>query len=178
MATFYMLEGVNLFMGDHDPTASTHLELETLKMPDLEDQNVEHSPGGSVMKVNFTIPQLSALEVSFKLKGFNPKRMREFGIGTVYRKVFTGYGSVRDKRSGQMHQAKAIFEGRIAKMAPDEAKRGDDFGHDFTVMEITSAALYFDEERIYEVDFFTNKYIVGENDQTADFNRALNIPNA
>lgn len=178
MATIYMLEAVNLFMGDHDPGASNHLELEELKLPEPSIKASEHTPGGGVMTVDFSMNVLEKLEPTFKLRGFNPDRLKQFGLNTPYRHIFTAYGVIRDKRSGRATEAKAVIEAKIGKVAPDGFKRGDDFGHEYTMQEVVSYALSVGDSEVFSVDFFTNIYRVGGVDQFADVNRILRVPGA
>lgn len=178
MATIHLLEAVNLFMGDHDPEASNHLELEELKLPELSRKTVEHTPGGGVMSVGFAIDVLEKPDISFKLKGFNPDRLRLFGINTTQRRVFTAYGVIRNKRTGVVGEAKAIIEGRIAKVSPDSFSRGGDFGHEYGLDEVVSYALSVNGTELFAVDFFANIWRVGGVDQYADVNRILRVPGA
>lgn len=178
MATIYMLEAVNLFMGDHDPSASNHLELESLKLPEPSFKTIEHTPGGGVMGVEFVTTLLEAQTVTFKLVGMNPERLKLFGLNTPYRSIYTAYGVVRDVRTNREREAKAIIEARLAKMTPDEAKRGEAFGHDYELKEIVSYSLSIGDQPIFEVDFFKNTHSVGGVDQFANKNRILRVPGA
>ena len=49
--TIYTLESANLICGNTGnktaPGISTHLVLQELKLPALEENNVDHSPGGA-----------------------------------------------------------------------------------------------------------------------------------
>jgi len=178
MATIHLLEAVNLYIGDHDPNASNHLELEELKLPEPSIKASEHMPGGGVMAVNFSMNVLEVLEPTFKLRGMNPDRLKQFGLNTPYRHIFTAYGVVRDKRSGRATDAKAIIEAKIGKMTPDAFKRGDDFGHEYAMQEVVSYTLSIGNSEVFAVDFFTNVYRVGGIDQFSDVNRLLRIPGA
>lgn len=178
MATIYLLEAVNLFMGDHDPSASNHLELEELKLPEPTIKTSEHSPGGGVMTVDFTMNIIEKLEPTFKLRGFNPERLKQFGLNTPYRGVFTAYGVIRNKRSGQAIEAKAVIEAKLAKIAPDAFKRGDDFGHEYSLMEVVHYELLVAGGEVFSIDFFENTYRVGGVDQFGDVNRILRVPGA
>ena len=50
-ATIYTLESVNMICGDTGqgsaPGVSTHLVLQELKLPGLEENYVDHAPGGA-----------------------------------------------------------------------------------------------------------------------------------
>ena len=178
MATIYLLEAVNLFMGDHDPTASNHLELEEFKLPEPSVKASEHAPGGGILTVDFSMNLLEKLEPTFKLRGFNPDRLKQFGLNTPYRHIFTAYGVIRDKRSGKAIEAMAVVEAKIGKITPDAFKRGDDFGHEYALQEVVSYKLAVAGEEVFAVDFFENTWRVGGVDQFADVNRILRVPGA
>jgi hypothetical protein len=65
----------------------------------------------------------------------------QFGLGSKARKVFTTYSVIRDKGTGQAIEGKAVMEGRLSKIAPDEYKRGDLMGNDYAINELTQALL-------------------------------------
>jgi P2 family phage contractile tail tube protein len=178
MATIYLLEAVNLFMGDHDPNASNHLELEEFKLPEPSIKTSEHAPGGGVLTVDFGMNLIEKLEPTFKLRGFNPERLKQFGLNTPYRNIFTAYGVVRDKRTGRAIEAKAVIEAKLGKLTPDAFKRGDDFGHEYAMIEVVHYELFVGPDEIFAVDFFENTYRVGGADQFADANRILRVPGA
>ncbi len=127
MSNIYIMEAANLFVGDHDPKNSKFLTLDELKLPDLQETLVDHTPGGGKVGVEFAVG-VQKLEPTFKLKGWDAPLLRDFGLGTTKRKVFTAYGVVRDKKTGDALEAKAIMEGRLSKVAPkpsSAAKRWD-----------------------------------------------------
>lgn len=175
MSNFYVMEAVNLFCGDHDPTASKHLTLESMKLPDLEETTATHTPGGGVLGVNIGMNVIEPLAPTFKLSGFDPQTLGLFGLGTPHRHVYTGYGVVRDKRSGQAIEAKTIIEARMTSIKPDEFKRGDLHGHDHSLNEVTHYELWFDKREKFYFDFWTNAKRVDGVDQNSDTNRILRI---
>lgn len=178
MANYFLLEAVNLFLGDHDPAASNHLELTSLKLPELAQKTIEHTAGGSVGSVNFAIPSLDALEPSAKLGGFNAERLSQFGLNSPYRSVFTAYGVIREKRSNKEREAKAIIEARLATIAPDEFSQGSEFGHDLTFKEVVSYSLFEEGREVFAWDWFARTWRVGGVDQLGTSNRILRIPGA
>ena len=71
MATLYVMEAANIFAGDHDPSASNHISIQTLKLPGLENNYVDHAPGGSPMAIEIDT-HLNRLEATFNLAGWTP----------------------------------------------------------------------------------------------------------
>jgi len=173
-ATYYLMEAANLFAGDHDPSNSKHLTLEEFKLPDLVEMYQEHLAGGSAVQVEFSVA-IQKFEPTFKLKGFDPDLLTQFGLGAKKRTMFTGYGIMRNARSGEAIQAIASIEGRLGKAAPDAMKRGELPGHEYAINEVMHYELTFGGRELIYWDFFTNTLRMGGVDQTAETNRLLGI---
>ena len=127
--TVYLMQAVNLFAGDHDPTASKHLTLTELALPTLQEIYADHHLGGARVAVEWEVG-IQKLEATLKLSGFDPDLLTRFGLGARNRQVFTAYGVIADKRSGRMIEGKAIMEGRLGKVAPEAFQRGQAQSHD------------------------------------------------
>lgn len=168
-------EGVNLYCGDHDPNASLHLVLDSLKLPSLEEMYQEHHAGGSPMQIELSTG-IKKLEPSFKTKGAQPHIMSAFGLGVQTRRTFTGYQVYRDKRTGRWIENKAIMVGRLGKLEADEGKRGEIQGHDHAINELWRYEVYFDGVEKYFWSFDTNTWRVDGVDQWATPNAMLRIP--
>lgn len=176
MASFLTFqEAANLFVGDHDPSASLHLVLESLKLPDLQEVTQEWSPGGGIGAVDVAMGVLQKLEAGFKLKGEQPAIMTQFGLGSKRRQNFTAYGSLRDKVTGASVQSKAILEARMTKVAGDEAKRGELKGYDYGLTEIFHYELYQEGVEIFYYDFLTSLWRVNGEAQNQDVLTNLGI---
>lgn len=176
MSNIYIMEAANLFVGDHDPQNSKFLTLEELKLPDLQEALVDHTPGGGKVGVEFAVG-VEKLEPTFKLKGWDFPLLRSFGLGSTVRKTFTAYGVVRDKRSGKALEAKAIMEGRLSRAAPDTFSRGEAMGHEYGINEVLHYELHFDGQEELYWDFFTNTLRLGGVDPDPAFNSILRINN-
>ncbi len=175
MSTIYILEAVNLFCGDHDPTRSKHLTLQELKLPTLQAIYAEHHPGGGLVQIEIEVG-VQKLEPTFKLAGIDPDLLAEFGLGSRLKSVFTAYGKVIDKRAGRAIEVKAIMEGRLGKIEADAFQRGELMGHEYAINEITHYELWFDEKEKIAWDFYTNTWRVNGVDENADTNRILRVP--
>ena len=105
MSTIFVMESANLFAGDHDPTASKHLTLAELKLPTLQEMYQDHHAGGSRVQIEVAVG-IQKLEPTFKLNGWDPDLLSQFGLGSSRQKVFTAYGVIRDKRTGVAIEAK------------------------------------------------------------------------
>ena len=176
MSNIYVMEAANLFCGDEDPTASKHLTLTELQLPNLQEMFQDHHPGGSRVQVEIALG-IEKLEANFKLAGWDPQVLAQFGLGARARKKYTAYGSVRDKRNGTALEAKAIFEGRLGTANAEGYKRGEVQHFDYAISEIMHYELYFEGNEIYYWDFFTTDWRVNGTSENADERSILRIPN-
>lgn len=171
---FLVLEAVNLFCGDHDPTASKHLTIMELQLPTLQEMYQDHHPGGSrvAVEVGLGIEKLTA---TFKLTGMDPVMYSQFGVNSQQKNVFTAYGLLRDKRTGAAEQAKAILRGRLGSIEQDAFQRGELIGHTYAINEVMHYELFIGgAEKVYW-DFFTQVLRQDGLDQSAEERRILNI---
>ena len=134
--TVYVMESANLFCGDHDPAASNHLVLQEVKLPELAENFVDHAAGGAPFAIEVDT-HIARLEVTFNLAGWTPHVMTLIGQSNRARQVFTAYGLVRDRRSGEAMEAKAVFEGRLGRVNPTSFRKGDLQAHEYSVRGIT-----------------------------------------
>ena len=78
----FVMEAANIFCGDVDPSLSQHLTIAELKLPNIEENFVDHQAGGSPFTIEIdTI--LQRLEATFVLAGWSPEVATM--IGTVMR---------------------------------------------------------------------------------------------
>lgn len=178
MSNLYIMESVNLYCGDHDRDASKHLTLASLKLPSLEEATADHMAGGSMMGITLGMGVLNALEVTFKLNGYDPHMLTMFGLGKKTREFYTAYGVIRDKRSNKAIEAKSIFQARLGRIEADEFSKGDLLGHDHQLIEIMHYESYFDGAEKHFVDFFNQTWRVDGVSQNEEERRIMRIPGA
>ena len=173
-ANFLVMEAANLFCGDHDPTASKHLTLEELQLPALQEIFQDHHPGGSLFQIEVSLG-IQKLEPTFKLSGWDPDLLVQFGLGAKVTRVFTAYGVIRNKRTGEALQAMAVMHGRLGKVEAGAFSRGELQSHDYAINGVMHYELHFGgKEKLY-FDFFESEWRVDGNDANADERRLLNI---
>ncbi|MFO1151009.1 MAG: phage major tail tube protein [Alsobacter sp.] len=177
MSTLYIMEAANLFCGDHDPTKSKHLSLSELKLPALQAMYQEHHAGGALMQIELEMG-IQKLEPTFKLVGFDPDVLVQFGLGSRIKHVYTAYGVIVDRRTGRKIEAKTIMEGRLGKMEADAFSRGNLLATDYAINEVTHYELWFDGHEKFYWDFFTNAWRVDGASEVSDTNRILRIAGA
>jgi phage tail tube protein FII len=175
MNDIHVLEAANLFCGDEDPTNSTHLIIANLKLPGLEENFVEHNPGGAPIGVEVGT-HIMRLESTFELVGWQPTVMALIGRERRDAQFFTAYGLMRSKRTARPFQVKAVMEGRLGRVNPTEFSRGSNHSHEYRIGGIWHYELYYDGQELYYWDFWTSTRRVGNIDQNLDQNRLLAIP--
>lgn len=173
--TVYVLEAVNLFVGIHDPSASNHLVLQSLKLPGLEENFTDHTPTGAPVGTEVDT-HVNRLEAGFNLAGWQPWVMQLFGSPDRRHRVFTAYAAVRDRRTGELLEAKAIMEGRLGRADPQNNERGTMHQMEYAIRALVHYEFYLGRDEIYKWDFFTSVRRVGGVDLNADLNRILRIP--
>jgi uncharacterized protein len=134
----------------------------------------DHHAGGSRVQIEVAVG-ISKLEPTFKLNGWDPDLLTQFGLGSSRQKVFTAYGVIRDKRTGVANEAKAIIEGRLGKIEPDAFQRGELQGHEYAINEVMHYELWFNEKEKLFWDFFSTEWRLDGVSQNDDERRILRI---
>ena len=190
-ATIYVMESANLICGDtrsaipggvSAPGISTHLVLQELKLPTMEENFVDHAPGGAPLAIEVPT-HMNKLEATFNLAGWDPLLMSYIGQNDPYHQRFTAYGLIRDRRTSKALQAMAVIEGRLGRVNPTAFSKGNLMAHEYSIKSIVSYKLTMQLTEngqtpflIYHWDFFTSKRIVGGKDLNADMINLLRIP--
>jgi uncharacterized protein len=171
----FIMEAANIFCGDFDPSLSQHLTISELKLPNIEESFVDHQAGGSPFTIEIdTI--LMRLEATFVLAGWSPEVSTMIGSWEMAQNVFTAYGVIRNRRSGEAIEAKVILGGRLGRANPANWTRGALQHWEYAIRGITHYELYLDSSEMYFWDFFLNTCRMGGRDRNADINRILRIP--
>jgi phage tail tube protein FII len=191
--TIYVMESANLICGDTagpagtgsgtaSPGISTHLILQELKLPGLEENYVDHTPGG--VMVGIEIPtHINKLEATFNLAGWDPDVMTFIGQNDPFYQRFTAYGLIRDRRTSEALQSVAIIEGRLGRVNPTAFSKGNLMAHEYSIKSIVHYELWMQLDpgnstpsEVYWWDFFTSRLRVGQEELTDDLVRVLAIP--
>lgn len=174
----FIQEAVNLFVGDSGPDNSKHLTLESIKLPSLEEVTQSYTPGGSIGEIKVSGFGLKALESTFKVKGYDPQIMSQFGMNSRGRMPFTVYGAIRDKKGNGYVELKAVMEGRLIKIDGDDLQRAELAGHDHAIDEIWHYELHWAGKEKYYYDFLSSEWRVDGVSQDSARRNILRIPGA
>src|SRR3954469_8749499 len=110
---------MNLWVSDDGPNNSKHLTLDGMKLPTLEEISEAYHAGGAIGEIDVGGLGLKKLEITFKIKGYDPQIMSQFGLGSRGRMPYTAYGLIRDKKSNAAIELKAVAWARLGKMEGD-----------------------------------------------------------
>ena len=184
-ATIFTMESANMICGDTGdasaPGISTHLEITDLKLPGLEENYVDHTPGGAPVQIEVPMFQ-NRLEATFTLAGWNPAVMSMFASWVRSLNRFTAYGLIRDRRTGMGLQAIALFEARLGRVNPTNFRKTDLMQMEYSLRSIVHYELYMQQvvgaepTEIVFWDFFTSTRRQGGVDLNAELNPILAIP--
>ena len=191
--TIYVMESANLICGDTSgatfegsgmpaPGISTHLVLQELKLPGLEENYVDHAPAGAPVAIEVPT-HFNKLEATFNLAGWDPNVMGLLGQEDVPHQVFTAYGLIRDRRTAAALQAIAVMQGRLGRVNPTAFSKGNLMAHEYSIKSIVHYELWMqlaagnnEPTEIYWWDFFLTRLRSGQTELTNDLNRILAVP--
>ena len=195
-STVYVMESANLICGDTrspenpgagggstTPGVTTHLILQELKLPALEENTVDHAPAGAPMAIEVPT-HFNKLEATFNLAGWDSAVMSFVGQTDAYHQRFTAYGLIRDRRTSVALQAIAVIEGRLGRMNPTAFSKGNLMAHEYSIKSIVSYRLSMQKAKnaspvlIYKWDFFTSKFESGRFNLNNDLTSLLGIPSS
>lgn len=188
----YTMEAVNLICGDiggsSSPGYSTHLVLDELKLPALEEAYVDHMPGGAPVSIEIDM-HFNRLEATFNLAGLQPDIMKLIATSRRELQRYTANGLVRERRTGRALKATAILQGRMGRANPTAFSKGNKMAHEYSIRSIVHYEFWMQvdpgangggggviQEPIYYWDFFTSEFRVGEVNINEDLIRVLEIP--
>ncbi len=173
MSDVFVFEKANLIAGV-GASASKHLTISELKLPVLQGMYQDHHAGGASTQIEVEVG-IQKLEATFKLMGFDPALLSEFGLNSRQRMVYTAYQVIVDKRTGRKIEHRAIMEGRLGKVEQDANQRGNLMSTDYAINEIMRYELYFDKTEKIVWDYMSSVWRVDGVDQLRDDNAILRI---
>jgi uncharacterized protein len=152
--TIYLMDMASIWVGDADPNDGNFLTIEDVKVPMMQEKTTDHTGGGAVMGIKLGMNMLEALDLTFKLKGFNPNVFSKFGVGQPRRLNYTIRGNVRDIREDRQFACRVRVNGRMTKYDPGSFSRDSGTSEDFEIAEIVSYECFFDGVERFYFDYF------------------------
>lgn len=141
MSSLRIVRGFTLFAND---TENLALDIETMKLPTLEEIMETFQPGGSDMEIEIGGLGVKALSLQFKLKTHSPAVLGLFGGAPGVRNSFTGKKLVISEEDGSEHEHAIDVRGRLAKIEGEELAAGKATGYDHEIKSIWNYTEYYD----------------------------------
>jgi len=147
MQPLYLLTAVDVRRATQTGT-SRALTISKLVIPAIKFVNVNHSPGGGVMGVDYLQPRIEPLEPAMETKGFDTDVFTGFGERDSW--VFAA--SMRNKKTNLPEPVRGVIEGAIAEWEPDEADPTEFVGCNHSFKEVTHFELHLNGKELWYID--------------------------
>ncbi|CUW99284.1 phage major tail tube protein [Agrobacterium genomosp. 2] len=148
--TLRIIRGFTLNVNDNINLA---LDIETLKLPALEEITETFQPGGSDMELDITGLGIKALTMPFKLKSHTPETLALFGGPAGVRQNWTGKKLVISEEDGTEHEHSIDVTGRLSKVEGESMAGGKATGYDHEIKSIWSYTEYWDGRVMHRFSF-------------------------
>lgn len=148
--TLRIVRGFTLIVNDNVNFA---LDIETLKLPTLEEITETFQPGGSDLEIDIGGLGTKALAMPFKLKSHTPETLGLFGGPPGIRHAFTGKKLVISEEDGQEHEHAIDVRGRLSKIEGEELAAGKATGYDHEIKSIWNYTEMWDGRVMHRFNF-------------------------
>lgn len=150
MSILRIVRGFTLYVNDNTNLA---LDIETMKLPTLEEITETFQPGGGDLEIDVSGLGTKALSLQFKLKSHTPDTLALFGGAPGVRHAFTGKKLVISEEDGSEHEHAIDVRGRIAKLEGEELAAGKATGYDHEIKSIWQYTEFYDGRVMHRFNF-------------------------
>lgn len=156
------LEAANMYCGGSGSgNESNHIRLVNVKLPAMEEQYLDHRPGGAPIAVEVDV-MINKLMCEFTLAGWTVHVAELLDAWQQQQQQFWFYGALRERLTGNIYQAQAYIVGRLGRADMQAWQRGQINGYDYALRGIIAYTLSVADETVYDWDFFRNEFSVGQ----------------
>lgn len=148
--TLRIVRGFTLYVNDDTNLA---LDIDTLKLPTLEEITETFQPGGSDLELEVAGLGVKALTMPFKIKSHTPETLGLFGGAPGVRHAFTGKKLVVSEEDGTEHEHAIDVVGRLSKIEGEALAGGKATGYDHEVKSIWRYTEYWDSRVMHRFNF-------------------------
>jgi phage tail tube protein FII len=141
----------------------------------MNEQYVDHRAGGTPIGIEIDT-MFAKMEATFQLIGWNLQVATLVNSWIAEQNVFWIYGLLRDRMTAEAMRVTAKMRGRLGLADPQNWNRGAAQHFNYAIKGIIAYQLTVENSPIYDWDFFSNRFVVGQFDRNADVNRILNVP--
>jgi len=144
------MDMANLFVGDDDPSNSLFHVIKNIKFPSLEETTKEHMGGGAVVGLEIGMRSIKPVNLTFQVEGMAPDTSARFMPANPARIKYTVRGNMRDLKTHEDLEVRAIVEGRMTKVEYSEFDRDKGMTTDYEIKEVFFYSLHIGGiERLY-----------------------------
>lgn len=154
MASLFEMDFASLFCDELDPSKANWLNLESVKIPMLQEKTTETSGGGAAISLRMGMGIFEPIDFTFKLRGINPDVMNKLMPPGRVRRSYTVRGNVRDIEGNRQFPLEAVLRGRMTKVDMGEFSRESGVSTDYQIDEIVFYQLMLDGKEKYYIDQF------------------------
>lgn len=150
MSSLRIVRGFTMVAND---TNNLALDIETMKLPTLEEITETFQPGGSDLEIEIAGLGVKALALQFKLKTHSPTIIGLFGGPAGQRRNFTGKKLVISEEDGSEHEHAIDVTGRLSKIEGEELAAGKATGYDHEIKSIWNYTEFYDGRVMHRFNF-------------------------
>lgn len=171
---FLVIKGANL-MCDDDPDESNHIQLDEIAIPNLKRTMEDHMPGGGFMAVQVDMNMYEALTLPFKLIGFSPAMLRRVAYGDGKLHKYTVYKVIQDQRTREKRRLTCVVNSQLGSAEQENYNKRGLTGYNYELQAIDTIDLTLGDQNIWSLNAWTNRRIVGTEDENRADNTILGI---
>lgn len=150
MSSLRIVRGFTMYAND---TENLALDIETMKLPTLEELTETFQPGGSDLEIDIGGLGVKALALQFKLKSHTPAVLGLFGGEPGIRHAFTGKKLIISEEDGSQHEHAIDVRGRLSKIEGEELAAGKATGYDHEIKSIWNYTEFYDGRIMHRFNF-------------------------
>ena len=141
MSALRIIRGFTLYINDDTNLA---LDIETLKLPTMEEHKEAFQPGGADVEFDVTGLGTKAFTMPFKLKSHTPATLAFFGGPPGVRQNFSGKKLIISEEDGSEHEHAVDVKARLTKIEGEQMSAGKATGYDHEIGSIWTYTEYWD----------------------------------
>ncbi|WP_018261366.1 phage major tail tube protein [Methylobacterium sp. WSM2598] len=149
--------------------------LNKMALPPIKRKTAEHTAGGGIGTVNYSLPMADAIEPKFSVKGVDLDVLTKFGFSAGVNDKWTFAASLRNKRTNKLLPLRATIQGIVSEWTPGEHSPGELIDCDHAMTEVTYYELVVNNEQIFKWSFYTREWFSGGVDVFAEYRAALGV---
>lgn len=171
---FLTIQGANLFCDD-DPDESNHIQLDEIALPNLVRTMEDHTPGGGFATLQVDMDMYEAFVVPFKFVGISISMLRRAGLNSGKKRKYTIFKEIKDQRTKERRRLTCVVNAQLGSAEQEAYNKRGLTGFNYELQAVDTYDLTIGDQNIYSFDLFSNRRIVGTEDENRETNTILGI---